>query len=304
MQPPHASHSPDPQSRRVEIDGFAIHYWEWLPAQGDAAADLVVLLHGFLDHGYTFAPMVAAARARFTARLVAPDFRGHGRSGRVGPGGYYYFPDYIGDTWRLIERIPHRRLAVVGHSMGGSVAWMLGGAWPARVSAMVLMEGLGPPDFPSEDSAALLRQWVESVDRVRAHPPRSMATVEDAATRLRQANPLLPESIALDLARTGTERAIDGGLIWAFDPLHRTPSPLPFSLRRARAFWSAITCPVLHVLGSESQFRLPDADERLACFRHLRQVEVPQAGHMMHHDQPAATAQLIADHIDACWRAP
>src|SRR5262249_10524326 len=78
--------------------GTGLHYnvVEW-----DAPGDHTVLLvHGFLDFAYGFAPLVEAGlEGRF--HLVAPDLRGHGDSDRVGAGGYYHFADYIADLHDL-----------------------------------------------------------------------------------------------------------------------------------------------------------------------------------------------------------
>ena len=38
--------------------------------------------------------------------------------------------------------------------------------------------------------------------------------------------------------------------------------------------------------------------ERKAAFRDLREVELEDCGHMMHHDQPARLARLIEDFLE------
>jgi len=238
----------EPVRHTTEIAGLPIHYREW-PGDGKDR-DLVLLLHGFLDHGGTFGPLVAAAAAKLArARVIAPDFRGHGRSGWVAPYDYYYFSDYIGDTVRLLRRFDYERLALVGHSMGGSVALMLAGAWPELVQALVLLEGLGPPHQEPAAAVAQLRVWVEQVDAVRSRPPRGMPSVAEAAKRLCTLNRRLDPSLAYDLAREGTQAAADGRVHWTFDPLHRTRTPVIFDATRAKAFYRAVRCPTLLVEG-------------------------------------------------------
>jgi len=60
---------------------------------------------------------------------------------------------------------------------------------------------------------------------------------------------------------------------------------------------------VLWVEGAESEtpqrLHLKDHQlaERRAAFRDLRSVSVPDAGHMLHHDQPQAVARLLEDFL-------
>ena len=92
----------------------------------------VLLLHGFLDSGATW-DLVAPHLAVAGFRVLAPDLRGFGDSGRVPLGGYYYFADYIADVAALVDLLAPKDLSVVGHSMGGGVASLFTGVYPERV---------------------------------------------------------------------------------------------------------------------------------------------------------------------------
>ena len=104
---------------------------------------MLLLLHGFLDHGRSFGRVARALAQRY--RVVAPDHRGHGLSGHVGAGGYYHFPDYVRDLHALYEPLEIERAAICGHSMGASIAVYFAGAFPERVAALALLDGVGPP---------------------------------------------------------------------------------------------------------------------------------------------------------------
>jgi pimeloyl-ACP methyl ester carboxylesterase len=43
------------------------------------------------------------------------------------------------------------------------------------------------------------------------------------------------------------------------------------------------------------RFRLPaeELGRRKACFRDLTEAVIPQAGHMLHHDEPERLAQVV-----------
>ena len=72
-----------------------------------------------------------------------------------------------------------------------------------------------------------------------------------------------------------------------------------YQIEEVMACWQAVTAPILWIEGAETKtktmMKLTDADlvARRACFKNVRAALVPDAGHMIHHDQPEALAQLI-----------
>jgi pimeloyl-ACP methyl ester carboxylesterase len=117
--------------------------------------------------------------------------------------------------------------------------------------------------------------------------------VADAADRLQAGNHRLDRDLALALAREGTRPVAGGGVVWRFDPRHRTPSAIPFHFRRLEAFLRRLACPVQLVDGAGSG-KLPDHAARQAVIPGARHAEIADAGHMVHQDQPAALAAVVA----------
>ena len=95
--------------------------------------------------------------------VIAPDLRGFGESDRVGAGGYYHFPDYVADVAALIEALAPARLAVVGHSMGGTIAALYAGVAPTRVERLVLIEGIGPPAMDPAAAVDRMAAWLRDL---------------------------------------------------------------------------------------------------------------------------------------------
>ena len=278
-----------PRSRRLALPtGLGYHVLEWGPASADTT---VVLVHGFLDLAWTWEDVAARLARRY--HVIAPDLRGHGDSDWIGPGGYYHFFDYVPDLDGVIARCARGRLAVVGHSMGGTVSTYWCGARPERVAKLALVEGLGPPEvtLPIPERTA---KWIDAWAEARATGPRVMASADDAVARLRRFDPLLSVDSARRLVAHGTD-AVPGGLSWKHDPLHLTAGPYLYRRDTAAQFWSKITCPVLCVDGGASRLRIPDAEAtaRMACFKDARREVVANAGHAVQRHQPDALCELL-----------
>ncbi len=266
---------------------------EWGPPDGPP----VVLLHGFLDQGMSFAPI--ARRLAHRHRVIVPDHRGHGDSGHVGPGGYYHFPDYVLDLDALWRAAGLDRAALVGHSMGGSIASYFAGAFPERVSRLVLLEGLGPTASPAEGAPDRVRRWVEEVVRRDRHAPPGVADLPGVARRLKKLSPHMDDALALELAPHASAPGADDLFRWKFDPLHRTTAPMPFDPDRFAHFLRRVQCPALVVWGELTPLKPADADTRAAQLPDARVVTVPGAAHNLHHEQPERVAALLDDFLAA-----
>ncbi|MFW6087666.1 MAG: alpha/beta fold hydrolase [Myxococcota bacterium] len=278
----------EPRERWARANGLHHHVIEW----GQPDAPTVVLCHGFLDVGFSF-DRVGRRLAEGGYRAVAFDFRGHGETDWVATGGYYHFPDYTLDLHELLPQVADGPVHLLGHSMGGTVACMYAGTVPERVRTLTLVEGLGPPAFPTDQTPDKFRTWFDTVKRARTREPRTMPDLDAAVARMRMQNPDLSAELGRFLASKATRPAEDGsGRLWRFDPLHRSTSPLPFRLDMFRTFLSRIEAPVL-VLAGANGFRLEDEGQRLAWIGDARFVELPDVGHMIHWFAP----DTLSDHL-------
>lgn len=255
----------------------------------------VLCLHGFADGGRTW-DSTAAHLVRAGHEVVAPDLRGFGESDPVGRGGYYHFPDYVADVARLVDDLAPERLAVVGHSMGGTVATLFTGARPNRVERLALLEGIGPPEAEPAAAVDRMQAWLRDLAKAE-RIQRPLESMDDAVDRLSRTHPGLPREILTSRAELLVRRSPSGELAWAYDPLHRTRSPTPFNAGAFHAFLAAITCPTLFVSGGPSGWHPPEEAERIATLRRCTARELPGAGHMMHWTAPAELAAMLVEHF-------
>ena len=249
-----------------------------------------VLVHGFTDLAFGWcqvAPLLAEH-----GHVIAPDLRGHGDTEWIGAGGYYHFLDYVADLDDVIRQTARPRVVLVGHSMGGSICSYYAGTRPERLSALALVEGLGPPDLAGSDGPSRTAGWIDSWRGARQRA-KTMPSLDEAVRRLRRADELLDEPLAHRLAAAGT-RAVDGGFTWKHDPLHATFGPYPYRLDIAKRYWERVTCPVLCIDGTNSRMNLPESERaaRRACFANVRHLML-DAGHSVQRHQPALLAEAI-----------
>ena len=114
-------------------------------AEGPPSGPPLVWLHGGSGRWQDGEGILSDFAACF--HFYAPDFRGHGKSGRVP--GRYRFQDYADDTIAFLRRCVAEPAFLVGHSLGGMVALMVAAQAPGDVRALVigdspLTPGTGP----------------------------------------------------------------------------------------------------------------------------------------------------------------
>ena len=145
-------------SRFAEIDGARIHYRD--EGQGPA----VVLIHANFASLIGWDPWVDALRDRY--RVVRFDMTSHGLSGADATGDYS-LPRTVDLMERLLEQLGVERCAIVGTSLGGTVAMHYTVRNPERVAGLVLISpGSLEPDVRGRQAparmspAAALVRWI------------------------------------------------------------------------------------------------------------------------------------------------
>lgn len=108
---------------------------------GDPGAPPMVLLHALGEQSGNWDQVAPRFATQF--RVVALDLRGHGASSWPGA---YSFPLMRDDVLGVLDALDLRGLVLVGHSMGGIVAYLVAQAQPARVSRLIVEDA--PPPFP------------------------------------------------------------------------------------------------------------------------------------------------------------
>ncbi len=141
--------------RTVTLHG---HRMAWIEAGPDRGEDpeVVVLLHGVAGSSSTWEPVIEHLERQGARRLLlAPDLLGHGES--AGPSGDFSMGAFANGLRDLLAALGHRRVTVVGHSLGGGVAMQFAYQFPELCSRLVLVSsgGLGRGVSPTLRLASL-----------------------------------------------------------------------------------------------------------------------------------------------------
>lgn len=293
------------RSHFVDMRGERHHVLTW----GDPGAPRLFLLHGWMDVAASFQFLVDALSRAW--HVIAPDLRGFGRSAWQAQG--YWFQDYVADLDALLAQYPGDGPAdVVGHSLGGNVVMHYAGVRPQRVRRIVSLEGFGIPGETAADAPRKMTAWLDAL----ADPPRfgPYASIAAVADRLQKNNSRLSRDRAEFLAAHWANVLPDGRAQLVSDPRHKLPFPSVYRMEEIVAVWRNITCPVLWVAAADSHIprwldRHPEGEvgvdgldevrRRLAQVPGGRLEVVADAGHMLHHDQPAAVAAVIETFLAA-----
>jgi pimeloyl-ACP methyl ester carboxylesterase len=257
--------------------------------QGPKNAPLTVLcLHGLTRNVADFGFIAEHLSARY--RVIAADQRGRGKSEWDPQTAHYRPTTYVADMFGLLDHLVIERVAVIGTSMGGIMAMLMGAMQPARLAGIVLND-IGP-EVPAAGLARLRRSLN---DRTPA------STWAEASIQARRLNgPAFPEYGVTDweaFARRTYMEDPAGRPVPAFDPailegLNATdPSAVPPDLWAAWRQLQAI--PMLAIRGALSDILSADTLVSMGA-RHpnLTALTLANRGHAPMLDEPAAVAAI------------
>lgn len=136
----------------ITPDGVSIAFDDVGPRDGKP----VVLIHGFAsnrDEGWKRTGWYSAFERR-GQRVIAPDLRGHGESGKPHDPAAYTPQLRMGDVIAVLDHLQIGQADIVGYSMGARLALTLAMTAPERINHLVL-GGIGGRVFvpsPRDDS--------------------------------------------------------------------------------------------------------------------------------------------------------
>jgi pimeloyl-ACP methyl ester carboxylesterase len=266
----------------VQAGGVRFRY-----LQGGATSGTpVLLLHGWPTWAEVWLPVAWVIGARHP--WIAPDLPCQGRSSPL-PGKDRTLTAYRKAIAAFVDALDLPRFAVVGNSMGGTLAFMLALDRPASVAKTVVLDAAGlTPKLPGRTARMYLPFLLPCF--FRAPGPKSVRK-------------LLTSAVFYD-ARFADDDWVNA-IVAAWLPRDRRKAFMAtgFALRRRDASVYAdlpqIRSPTLILSGRHDvQFSWQSAEEASHRIRGASFAAIEDAGHFPMVEKPRETAQPIAEFLD------
>ena len=164
--------------RTIELPGVTLHYRE----AGDPGAPPLVLLHGLMANAQDWDVIALFLAERY--HVFALDQRGHGESGRPGS---YSFELMRDDLKAFADALSLERFTLLGHSMGGTVAFLFGEQYPERLERLVIEDT--PPPFKDPGGPASPELPIEAPEDAPPVYQQNWAVVRPIVSQLMNPSP-------------------------------------------------------------------------------------------------------------------
>lgn len=223
--------------------------------------------------------------------ILTFDQRGHGRSFQPATG--YSPTDFATDLAGILKELKWEKINLVGHSMGGRNALEFATIFPQRTDKLVI-EDIG---------AGLARGPMDVIERLIGAVPTPFDSRDQAKNFFMQEyesrisfHPQ-PTVIRQFLYGNLEERA-DGTVDWRF---YKPGILEALKVGHSHDRWDQIEnlkTPTLWMRGeNSSDLSRPQFEEILRRNKLIQGVEIPNAGHWIHFDQPDAFIRALKDFL-------
>lgn len=228
-----------------------------------------------------------AVRLKKDRRILAPDYRGRGRSEYDSNWRNYHPRVYLSDIQHLLAATGVHRVIVLGTSLGGILAMAMGAAMPTAMAGTILND-VGPDIHP------------EGLERILIYicKDRPQPNWQAAAKHLEALMPKLSIKTAEGwerLARRTYREGADGALHFDWDIDIAKPMQIPQEPPQDlwRLYRSIRHVPALALRGELSDILTEETFAKMATEKpDLVQITVPGCGHVPLLDEPPALAAI------------
>ena len=266
----------------VEQDGLRLHYVD------EGAGPPVLLLHGEPTWSYLYRKIIPELTS--TARAIAPDYLGFGRSDKPSRLEDYSYDRHTASIARLVEELDLRDVTVVVQDWGGPIGLRLAVERPERVARLVIMNtGIGGGRPPSEE-------WLRFRDWVRR---LGTELVPGRLVQLSAIQPIAEEVVAAYNAPWPEPESKAGVLAFPelvpISPDH-PDTPAHLAVREQLARWEK---PALVLFSDSDPIFAPAVAERIAA--HIPGALEPEiiagAGHFLQEDKGEEIGRRISQFL-------
>jgi pimeloyl-ACP methyl ester carboxylesterase len=263
----------------IDIDGLKVHYKETGPQDAPA----LLLLHGFGSSLQAWDDWSVKLEQKY--RVIRLDLPGFGLTG-ASPDHDYSEEKDLAILTRFADKLGLDKFSVIGHSMGGKMAWSLAAAQPDRVRALVLM---APDGFPE----------IKDIGTKPYEVPAIMGLIKYVLPKY-----LVRKSIEPAFAEAD---ALNDALVNRYFDMLRAPGVRGAILERSNqtiytdpvSRLKAIKAPTLLIWGEQDQM-IPsnNAQSYANVLSNSTTVLVPKLGHLLQEEQPEKGLTAVMQFLD------
>jgi pimeloyl-ACP methyl ester carboxylesterase len=272
-----------PPSQFVDLSGLRVHMRSSGPTmnQSEPARErvpTVVLLHGFGSSLHTWEDWVPVLSQDF--RVIRYDLPG---SGLTGPDARGDYTDARGIVvlLDLLNHLGIQKISLIGHSIGGRLAWNFAAAHPERIEKLVLLapDGFASPGF-EYGKAPEIGLSLHAMRYILPKPLLRMSLEPAYAKASTMTDQLLTRY--QDLMRApGVRRALIARLEQS-------------TLQDPNPTLANIKVPTLLLWGEQdAMIPVANADDYLRALPNARLVRMPGIGHLPQEEAPAVSALTV-----------
>ena len=254
----------------------------------------VVLIHGFGETGDMWSPMAAELAKDHT--VVVPDLRGMGLSSH--PAGGYDKWTQAGDMRAVLDKLGIDHADIVAHDIGTMVAYAYAARYPDKTTRLVVIDSPIPGIPPWNQIVRLPALWHFNCggrDAERLVAGRERIYLD------RFWNEFAGDPSKIDEATRRHYAAIyarPGAMHSAFAQFLAIAQK--DEADNLKAMQTKLTMPVL-AIGAEKAFGANVAIVMRNAATNVQEVVVPNAGHWLMEEAPAATITAVRGFLAAHW---
>jgi pimeloyl-ACP methyl ester carboxylesterase len=268
-----------------------------VPPAGQPNGRTVVLFHGMNFSGFYFAGPIEVLRKE-GFRVVVTDQIGFGRSSK--PIIPYNFHDMALNTRKVLQHLGIAKAAIVGHSMGGMLATRFAASYPDMTERVVIYSPIGVTDarwerpYRNTDDAYKARmaqthdqEWQQAIGTLRRYfpVPGTWKPEYDGLARIMYAWTLSGEWPRLAMVRTLLQQQV-------------YTDPVVYD-------WSHIKVKALIIGGELDGANFPERAKYIAdTIPGAQLFLVPNAGHVLHFEQPEVFNRELLKFLKGAPGAP
>jgi pimeloyl-ACP methyl ester carboxylesterase len=252
----------------------------------------IVCLHGWLDNAASF-DLLAPFLSDYT--IVAVDLPGHGKSAHLPPAAYYHFIDAISHLQAITNALDLTDYVLMGHSLGACIASMAAGVQTSPISALILLDAIGPLTSSAQESAADYHRYLKTLPLIQKRKKRYYKDIEEAAEARAKKGYLSP-TLTQIIASRGLQESADG-FYWRHDPRLLLPSPLRMTEEQVLPFLQRVNAPTLLITAKNGfQYDKEKAKRRIKSIADITHISL-SGGHHIHMEEPQHCANAINDFL-------